>query len=76
MPNRTLQQKALKLKNQRADVMLGSRKRHTKNLQTLPKFSPKQEWYRQDVTPKAAVPSYDVAMVRVFKAGTSGIKRK
>lgn len=76
MPNRTLQQKALKLKKQRANVMLGSRKRHSANLQALPKFSPKVERSFFDATPKPIVPSYDPAMVTRYDAGVSGIKRR
>lgn len=75
MPNRTLQQKALKLKTQRANAMLGSRKRHTSNIQALPKFSPKQERSPRDFTPKPVVPTYDLAMVQRFDAGVSGIPR-
>lgn len=76
MPNRTLQQKALKLKTQRANTMLGSRKRYTANVHALPKFSPKQERSPRDFTPKATVPSYDPAMVQRFDMGVSGIKRR
>lgn len=75
MPNRVLAQKALKLKTQRSNAMLGSRKRHTANVQALPKFSPKQERSPRDFTPKPTVPAYDPAMVQRFKTGLSGIKR-
>ena len=75
MANRALQQKALKLKNQRADRMLGTHKRHACNGKLLPKFSPKIVAMLRDVTPKAIVPEYDPAMVKRFDTGVSGIKR-
>lgn len=75
MPNRTLQQKALKLKTQRANAMLGAHKRHARNGKMLSKFSPKIVSMVRDVTPKATVPSYDPAMVQRFDMGVSGLKR-
>lgn len=66
MPNRALQQKALKLKTQRSNVVLGSHKRHARNGKMLPKFSPLNVAMVRDVTPKAQVPEYDLAMVKVY----------
>ena len=76
MPNRVLAQKALKLKTQRSNHVLGSHKRHAANGKMLPKFSPKNVAMVRDVTPKATVPSYDLAMVTRVPMGKSGIKRR
>jgi len=75
MPNRVLAQKALKLKNQKVTVVLGSRKRHSRNLQALSKFSPKNERSFFDATPKPTVPSYDLAMVKRYDNKGKEVRR-
>jgi len=64
MPNRVLQQKALKLQQQKAVMVLGPYKRHRSNDAMVSKFSPKnaRAYVLRDAKP--VVPEYDLAMVQ------------
>lgn len=76
MPNRALQQKALKLKEQKATMMLGNHKRHKRNGSMISKFSPKNERAYMVREPKATVPSYDLAMVQVIPMKVSRSRKR